>query len=412
MSSNEMSGGAAAFASGALFRTVAIAASLAATLGLAACDGDNLFGGGRGVVADPPVVTVLDAPAEIGEGQLLNLRVRAVAPRGLTRVTVNYTGAVTSERVFEIESTTDTVTLDFTLQIPAQVTNQVLTIQAVARDQAGRESEPRTRTVNVVNPPGPAVTSTTTNTGASPGGVVNFRVQANDADGLQSIGWILLSPDGDTIAHHSVPAAGTSRDTTFAVPVPLAYQGTAVSVVGFAENAGSLRGFSAPIVLQVSDTEGPRLTFLDPQDGGSYTVGAPIRVRLHAVDSASGIAEIRLRGVSFRNFPDTLNNTTPTVRYPEIVVPFPQGPDRPVPLDTVLVRDLMPTDDNTSEPVFLIAQASDQAGNVTVDTIQVVPGPRVTVLSPPSGTAARVNSTIQIRVRAVDPVSGLDSIRI
>jgi hypothetical protein len=393
--------------------TLAVLAVLSLGLGVAACDGDNLFsGGGRGVGQGPPLVTSITVPDRIGEGQQLDIRLRAVAPQGLTLVTVRFRRAVVAERTFEVATRTDTVTLDFSLQIPAEVPDTVLVIEAFATDQFGRVSEIASRTVNVFDTSAPSVTVTSAATSASPGGTLDLRVVARDAGGLQSFGYVILSANGDTIARRVVATSGTQRDTTFSINVPFSVRDAEVSVVAFAINASNLVGQSAPLVLAVSDNTPPSLTFLEPREGGSYTQGSPLRVRLHVRDSASGLAEVRIRGVAFRNFPDTLSNATPVVRYPEIIVPFPQGPDRPPPVDTVIVRDLQPNADRTSEPIHIIAEVRDRAGNLTVDTVRVVPGPRVTIISPPADGVARINSVMQIRVEAIDPDAGLDSVKV
>jgi hypothetical protein len=394
-----------------LLATLATAALLAGALGTAACDGENLFGGGRGVAHGPPVVTSITTPDRVAEGTQLDIRLKAISTQGLSLVTVRYRGALVSERTFELAARTDTVTLDFSLQIPTQVQDSILVIEAIATDQFGRVSEIRTRSVTIFSTAAPSVTASTPDGGVSPGDLVDVRVTASHLSGLQSMGYFVLSQAGDTIAYHVVPASGTQRDMTFSVRLPASIR-EGISVVGFAVNASNLRGESSPVVLTVTDATPPELTFLEPQEGGSYTQGSPLRVRLHVVDSASGLAEVRIRGVAFRNFPDSLANAIPVVRYPEIIIPFPQGPDRPPPVDTVLVRDLLPNADVTTEPVYVIAVARDNAGNVSMDTVRVVPGPRVTIVSPPSGGVARVNSAMQLIIQAHDPVGGLDSVKV
>jgi hypothetical protein len=386
---------------------------LAAGVALSGCDGDNMFGGASGRLADgPPRITSITVPDEVAEGQQLDIRIKALAPRGMSRMTVRYRRAVVDEREFDGSLRTDTVTFDLSLQVPAQALDTVLVIDAFVADQSGRVSDIVTRNVRVRVTSAPNVTVAVAPGSATPGGTLDVSISAQDKAGLQSVGYYLVTSRGDTIRAGSVPATGTRKDTVFTVALPAMVRDSVLGVIAFAINNVQLRGVAAPLVLPVVDRTPPSLVFLDPRPGQSYTAGSPIRVRLQLADSASGLAEVKLRGVSFRNFPDSLQNSTAVIRYPEITVPFPQGPDRPPPVDTLLVRDLMPNADVTVEPVYVIAQARDFAGNVRVDTVQVVPGPRVSIVSPAPGATVRINSDMQVRLQALDPAVGLDSVKL
>jgi DNA-binding beta-propeller fold protein YncE len=391
----------------------AVAVLLAAGLGLSACNGDNLFSGGTGRLIDgPPLVIQVSLPDDAPEGQQVDIRLRAFAPRGLDKVTVRYRRAVIGEVELNGNMRTDTVTFDFSLLMPPQAADTLLVIETFASDQSGRVSEIRSFALRVRITSAPIVTATAAPGTATPGGSLDLRVSAQDKAGLTSIGYYLLKSNGDTIRSGSIAASGTRQDMTFTIAVPTALQDSVLGIIAYAINSVQLRGVAAPLALAVVDQDPPSLSFLDPRPGQSYTAGSPIRVRLQVTDSASGLAEVRVRGVSFRNYPDSLQNATPVVRYPEIVVPFPQGPDRPPPMDTVLVRDLLPNADQTVEPVFIIAQARDRAGNIRVDTVRLVPGPRVTILSPSPGATVRIDSNMQVRLQAFDPAVGLDSVKL
>jgi hypothetical protein len=389
------------------------AALLTAAAALAACDGDNLFTGDTGIRVDgPPQITAIILPAEAVEGQQLDIRLKALAPRGLAKVNVRFRRGVVAEREFDGGMRTDTATFDFSLPVPAQALDTVLSVEAWATDRTGRVGEIVARTLRIRITAAPAVTASAAPATATPGGTFDLAVTARDKAGLTSVGYIVVTSRGDTVRTGSVAAAGTRMDTTFTIGIPTALRDSVIGVVAFATNTVNLRGVAAPLALPVVDRTPPALTFLEPRTGHSYTPGSPIRIRLHVSDSVSGLAEARIRGVAFRNFPDTLRNAVPMVRYPEITVPFPQGPDRPLPVDTILVRDLLPNTDVTVEPVFIIALVRDRAGNSTVDTVRVVPGPRVIIASPAPGTTVRVNSDIQVQLQVHDPAVGLDSVRL
>lgn len=393
-------------------RSLVGTALLAGVLSLAACDGDNLFSGTTPATPQgAPAVVSVTVPEVVAEGSRLDVSIAASAPRGLASVQVRYRRALTDDQTFEFENRTDTVAVNASVQIPAEAADTVVVIEVTATDRTGAVSDAVTRSVRVSDASPPSVTVSSSSSMATPGGVLELSLSARDLSGLQEVGYAVLSSEGDTILQNFVPTTGAERDTTFLIELPTALRGD-LSVYGFATNTGSLRGVSSAVVLALNDTVPPHVRIIRPTEGESYARGIPLRVRVELRDSTSGLQELRLRGVAFRNFPDSLQNTTPVDRFEEVVVPFPQGPDRPLPIDTIIVRDLRPLEDTTTEPVYIIARALDAAGNAAVDTIRVVPGASIVILNPNDGTIARINSDLQVRVEAADPAAGIDSIRL
>lgn len=144
--------------SGSMKRSSAAAAGAAATalasvLILAACGGDNLFAGST--VSEPrgePIIASIQVPAEVVEGSRVDIRVRAIAPRGLQSVELRYRGAVNREQTIPVSPIrTDTVVVDAFVDIPLDVTSQLLTIEAIGRDQRGGVSEIARVTVRVLD---------------------------------------------------------------------------------------------------------------------------------------------------------------------------------------------------------------------------------------------------------------------
>jgi hypothetical protein len=129
----------------------ALAVAGVAAAGLAACDGDNLFSG-PARIQTPPTVTAIVAPDQVAPGQLFDIQVRAVAPRALRRVTVNYRRAVVGERILESAPRTDTVSFQFTLQMPVSPLDSILVIDAFATDVFGTVGATATRSVRIVQP--------------------------------------------------------------------------------------------------------------------------------------------------------------------------------------------------------------------------------------------------------------------
>lgn len=388
---------------------LAAAAVLAASVVLGGCDGDNLFGGGGTIQRGEPVVTSVTAPAIASKGTSIDVRVRAVAPSGLELVTIRYSGVIDDEIERPFVSETDTVTINLSVAIPSQTADSLLVIEAFATDAGGRESPIVTDTVRIVDAGGPVVTASSTSTTASSGDSIMVTVSATDQDGLSSVGYAIVTEDGDTIDGGPLLQAttGTSRDTTFIVVLPNGLDATTLSIVGIAFNTSDVRGVSAPLVLQIVDAP-PSVTILRPQDDNSHPLSDSLLVRVHVADS-SGIASIRLYGEAVRR--DSLQNTTIVQRFQLKEIPFPQ-PLAAMPLDTTVTRYLLPANVGESEEVNIIAVATDASGNVGADTVAIVDGPSIELLNPSNGLAVGLNSSVVVRLHAMDRVVGLDSVKV
>jgi hypothetical protein len=391
----------------------AAAAAALCTVGLmAACDGDNMFSGSAERLSQgPPAVTAINVPSSIGEGARLDVRVRAIAPAGLTRVDIRYRGAVNEDQSFTFESRRDTVVVDASLQLPAQLQDSVLRVEAFATDLLGRVSEVAVRTIQVLPRHGPIVTATLLSSTVSVGDTLRLRVNARDAFGLTQLGFAIVTADGDTIVGTPVrvPASGIERDTIFAFLIPQHLRPGTLTVVGFALNTAQLQGVSSPLAVSLTDLLPPNVTILRPQHGGSHPLSDSLLVRV-AVSDSGGVAELRIRGVAIRGGP--LTNTVVVDRYREVVIPFPQPPATRLPTDTVVQRFIQPTGEPVSEPVFIIATARDAAGNISADTVQIQDGPRIEIIEPPDGLIVGVQRTLNVRVAAADRVAGLDRIEL
>lgn len=132
------------------FATALAAFALAGSAVLSACEGDNLFSGDSGVIQQgPPLITQIDAPAAVDEGTFLDVRIKAIAPRGMDRVTVRYRGAINDEVERLFQGNADTVTVDVTIAVPSESVDSVLVIQAFATDIAGRVSGVSADTIRI-----------------------------------------------------------------------------------------------------------------------------------------------------------------------------------------------------------------------------------------------------------------------
>lgn len=377
---------------------------------LGACGGDNLFSGPNAKLAQvPPVVTAIDAPAVVDEGASLEVKVRVFSTVGATRVDLKYRGAITEDKSFPVESRTDTASITAVINLPAEVQDSVLVIEATVTDRLDRTSDPVTRSVRVNDKSAPVVNATVSPNRVSIGDTIRIRVNARDNAGLQSVGYALMTAAGDTVGAVTLASArGATLDTTFVVVLPQSLRPADLRVIGIAVNTAQIRGFSAAMPLAVVDLLPPTVTILAPRPGDSYPLTDSILVRVHVADS-SGVAEVRLRGVAIRR--DSLQNTAVVVRYLEKVVPLP-GPVGTAPRDTTLVRYLLPAPIDVSEPVYIVAEAKDLAGNVRADTVRIIDGPRIQIMNPADGGAVSMNRVMLVHLTAVDRVSGLDSVKL
>ena len=385
-----------------------------ATLSLftAACTGDNLFEGRQSVSGGPPRITALIVPLQAAENARVDTRVKAFGGSGIARINIRFRGAAVDDQEYTVSPITrDTVTVDASIDLPAIVGDSVLVIEAYATDASGTVSDIASATVRIVDASAPTVTAAAAENKVSVGTVLELRVTAEDPFGLKQLGYVFVNAAKDTVLQALVSVSGVSRDTLFRIQLPASLQPADVSVLGLAINAANLRGVSAPLALTLTDELGPEVHILEPVEGESFPLTDSIRVRVRAQDG-TGISRIAIRGVSFRYFPDSTQNSYPVLRFPEVTVPLPQGPDRPPVTDTIVFRFLKPNPDTATEPIYFIAEATDAAGNIGVDTTRVTPGPRVAILNPPSGTTARINSSIPVRMFANDPGAGLDSLKL
>ncbi|CAN5815328.1 hypothetical protein BH23GEM9_BH23GEM9_15190 [soil metagenome] len=379
---------------------------------LTACDGDNLFTGNppSHVTGGAPVVASISVPDAIDEGGRLDIRVKAIAPGGMASVQIRYRRAVNEEQAFPTASRTDTVTVDAILQLPAQVQDSFLTIEAFATDQGGRVSEVVSRTIRVIDKSAPAVSVSLTPTRASMGDTVRVRVTAHDNAGLHSVGYALINQFGDTLPGlPPITVTGAAADTVFVIVLPPSLRPADLQVVGIAVNNAQLRGVSAPLQLSVVDLLPPTVRILTPQPDDSYPLSDSILVRVSVADSG-GIAEVRLMGVAIRR--DSLQNTSVVTRYALKVVPFPGLPGEAPPRDTTIVRYLLPVGGNASEDVYIVATARDISGNTRADTVRIKDGPRVQIMNPVDGATVGINRTLLVNVSASDRSAGLDSVRL
>lgn len=153
------------------------------------------------------------------------------------------------------------------------------------------------------------------------------------------------------------------------------------------------------------DMEPPFVQITEPVDSVGTAIGDSLFVSVHVADD-SGVTSVELIGVFIEGDP-TLGTEKHIPKFESKVVNF----GEPI-ADTTVLRYLLPTPDEGSAPVSLIATARDAEGNVGADTVLVfLGGPRVKILSPQSGGAAVRGKPLFARVVAADE-SGIATLRL
>ena len=255
----------------------------------------------------------------------------------------------------------------------------------------------------------PSVTVAPTPTASLPGTEVQVRVTATDDAGLSRIGFAAIDALGDTIggAPTMVATSGITKDTTFTFLIPGTVAPGTVRLIGIAEDLLAQRSISTVANLTIADAVPPVITMLAPGQNTTAPLHDSVRVSFRIQD-ATGVKSVRIQGLATRV--DSLGPTVVVPRYNEKTIEF----TAPLPRDTIIIRYLLATNDNVSEPVDIIVTATDSLNNTAeVEQTILVGGPRVELRSPQVNAPAVVpGGTLQLHAFAIDRSSPIDSVRI
>ena len=222
----------------------------------------------------PPTARI-DAPgagAGVGTGGQLTLRASATDDVGVAGLRYQSRGVradLSGSRAFP--DLPSPVSADFTLDIPADTPEGVLTLAVVAVDGAGNASAEQTLEVRVTDTLAPAVTVVAPLDGAShdPRAPVTVTVSAQDNLALAGLG---LTTSGATVfaEDRALDGGPQSASETFQVPFPvLPATGGSLILRAFATDAAGNRLESALVDLTIEDRVGPRVEQVTPADGAS-----------------------------------------------------------------------------------------------------------------------------------------------
>lgn len=346
-------------------------------------------------------------------GAVVDIRVEAQGVRPLKEISVRFRGAMNQEVTVPVPQTPlrTTFTADVSVTLPAEVADTILTVTAVATDQAGDVSAitaTSTRVLKVADVTVPVVSATANPGATTAGSSIQIRVNARDNVGVRQIGYAVVNPTGDTIngTPTLVTTSGLVKDTTFSFTVPSTITPRTVRVLGIAQDASGRRGYSAAANVVVADSAAPAITILAPTLNSTLPLNDSVRVSVRLIDP-TGVKSVRLRGESVRV--DSLGPTVTVQRFSEKTITF----AAPLPRDTTIIRYLNAIPDSISEPVSIIVSASDSLDNTATSSVTIlVGGPRVELRAPAGGTSVVPGGTLAVSAFALDRAAGIDSLQV
>lgn len=157
----------------------------------------------------------------------------------------------------------------------------------------------------------------------------------------------------------------------------------------------------------------PTITIDTPTVGTLINAGDSIFVSMHLHDTKSALTTASLVGMT-ESGALNLGTFSATPRYKAIAIPL-SGKFRPGLRDTTIRRYLMPVDttDLSVDSLVIIATATDSLGNADTASVRInlVTGPKVTIVSPTNGDSVPAGVGLSVAARAVQ-LSGVGRITI
>jgi hypothetical protein len=434
---------------------VRLAAIAAGVLLVANCDTRQLagprggtLGSSTATVATKPAI-VIDSPSvrlsvRTGDSVLVSVRlhdavslksasIRGVTERGSAALgtftqTPRYSSfAIPVTGTFRAGLKDTTIRRYLKPTSPSDTTTDSLIVIVVATDSLNGTDSARVR-VDLFNPPPrvthPSVVFVTPTPGqpAPIGESLFVRIHLTAVSALRSAtlsgvtekGSALLGSFTQTPRYRaiSIPGAGTFRpglgDTTidrYLFPINPAdtSSDSLVVLAKVVDTAGLTDSARVRVALfkPASNVSRPTITIDLPARGSQVNLGDPIEVRVHLQDRIP-LTGATITGVSVSGSVD-LGTFQTTPRYKPIVIPV-TGNFRPGLPDTTFTRFLQPINpaDTTVDSLIVIVTAQDSAGKA--DTAQrrvdIVAGPKVTVLTPAQGDLIPGGIGMSVAVRA------------
>ncbi len=375
-----------------------------------ACDDPNLFGSNQ----EPPEVTEFTPTATtVAEGDTLTYGFKANGPRSIQKLRVRLTGALTGDTTFNLENTGTNIEGTVELVVPSGTTTPELTAEAWAIDVASDTSKNAITAdpVTITDATVPTVSATVSPSSVGSGDVIQIALTASDARGLASVQVDVTNGFGyDTTLTGTVSGSPTSYSETLQLVAP----DVQISTLSFTPSAADINGNTASGLqrnVSLSDLSGPQILALTTLPDSTIPLGDSLQVIVTVSDPA-GISEITMIGLSERG--DASQGTDEVVeRFGQKTISMPR-PTEGDTLPKLYTFDpfLLPTDNETTEPVELAVVVTDSLGNTTSVAKQMyVGGPDVSITYPPDGFGVGVSDSFNVRI-ALDDGTSIDSAKL
>lgn len=358
-------------------RHASLAAFVVLGVLVSGCDGRNLFQ----PVTEPPTILTLTAPSVAALGSPMIVTVRAVGVAAVDSFHVTVQGQVVDTQVGLLldEPGTD-VTRSIEFVIPETIPDNLLSVTAVAIDEAGNESAPRGASVAIQDGIRPQVNGNLGSPTVGQGETLGVQVSATDNRGLELVGMRIRDPGGTPVVSRVQPVSGAQASASLSWDVPEDQEPGTYGVEAYADDLSQNRMVVSlgNVVVERRDLDPPVVTIESPEGGTVFGTSDSILVRVRIQDPEL-FQTVRIRGVAFRGDPDLGTDVT-VDRF----APWDIELDAPV-ADTTLTRYLRPNDDDTAETVSVIVTATDGVGNVGRSSVDVQVDPAADPEDPEEG---------------------------
>lgn len=159
------------------------------------------------------------------------------------------------------------------------------------------------------------------------------------------------------------------------------------------------------ISIEEADAQAPTVAIGAPSGNFTVAVGDSVLLEVDLRDN-SALASLELSGFAFRGDAE-LGTQEKVARFEPKTVDL-AGSEAAV-MDTTISRFLVATDLIEPEsPIYLVAVASDTAGNISADTVTIaVGGPRVEITSPEGTADVRAGTQLSVQISGGDQNDGI-----
>jgi hypothetical protein len=117
-------------------------ALLVAAVGVAACEGDNMFTGPGSADPDVPQVLAVVVPEEVRPGDVLDVEISAASEDGIILVEVTLIEDIVRERTLAINPPETDLAAFTEFQLPSTLAQETVVVQVEVQDLSGARSEP------------------------------------------------------------------------------------------------------------------------------------------------------------------------------------------------------------------------------------------------------------------------------